>query len=68
MKRFDMRIIMIDSISMANGVLRAREIYDLAPKRAQKLIDRKLAKLVDDEVEKVQVKRRITSLPHGDKS
>lgn len=63
-----MKVIMIDSISMAFGVLRAREIYDLDPKRAQKLIDRKLAKPYDDDVERVQVKRRVATLPHGDKS
>lgn len=62
-----MRIVMLDSISMANGVLKGGTIYDMSEERAQKLISRGQAKAIDVEPEKTLVKRRVTSLPHGDK-
>ncbi len=59
---------MLDSISMANGNLVAKRVYDLEPKRANKLVERGLAKFVEDvETERPIVKRKVTSLPHGDK-
>jgi len=63
-----MRVIMLDSLSMANGVLKSGAIYDLSEERAQKLIDKGLAKSLDNAVtERPTIKRRVTSLPHGDK-
>jgi hypothetical protein len=71
-----MQVVMLDSVSMANGVLKAGSIYDITDARAQKLIDKGLAKplpsnVVDEPIrgEKAMVKaRRITtSLPHGEK-
>lgn len=63
-----MKIEMLDSVSMANGNLVAKRVYDLDPARAKKLIDRGLAKpLVNVETERPVFKRRVTSLPHGDK-
>lgn len=64
-----MKIIMLDSIAMAYGVLKAGSTYDLSPERAQKMIDRKLARPYDDTlVERPKVaKRVVTSLSHGDK-
>jgi hypothetical protein len=63
-----MRVEMLDSVVMAYGSLVAKRVYDLEPVRAQKLIDRKLAKAVDVELtDRPMVKRRVTSLPHGDK-
>lgn len=63
-----MQIIMLDSISLANGVLRSGSIYDLSEERAMKLIDKGLAKpLVNMLTDRPTVKRRVTSLPHGDK-
>ena len=59
---------MLDSISMANGVLKCGTIYDLSEERAQKLIGKGLAKAIGNEsIERPMVKRRVTSLPHGDK-
>jgi hypothetical protein len=64
-----MQIIMLDSIVMANGVLRCGAIYDLSEARALKMISKGLAKTIDSpNVERPTVKRRIvTSLLHGDK-
>ena len=63
-----MKVEMIDSVSMANGNLVAKRIYDLEPSRAKKLVARGLARLLEESgIERPILKRRVTSLPHGDK-
>lgn len=58
---------MVDTVGMANGALLVGKIYDLSSARANKLIDKKLAKPITDEKERTPVKRRVTSLPHGNR-
>lgn len=63
-----MQIVMLDSLSMANGVLKSGSIYDLSEERAIKLINKGLAKPLESVVvDRPTIKRRVTSLPHGDK-
>lgn len=64
-----MQIEMLDSVSMANGVLVAKRVYDLSPERATDLVKKGLARFLDAQqaLTRVPVKRQTTSLPHGQK-
>lgn len=62
-----MYVVMLDSVATAHAILKEKFIYDLDEKLAEKLIARKKAKAVNHEIDKPMVKRRVTSLPHGDK-
>lgn len=64
----NMQIEMLDSVSMANGVLIAKRVYDLTPERANDLVKKGLAKYLDNQMmTRVPIKRQTTSLPHGQK-
>lgn len=64
-----MQIEMLDSVSMANGVLVAKRVYDLSPERANDLVKKGLARFLDAQqtLTRVPIKRQTTSLPHGQK-
>lgn len=64
----NMQIEMLDSVSMAHGVLVAKRVYDLAPDRASDLVKKGLARFLDNQtIARVPIKRQTTSLPHGQK-
>ncbi len=59
---------MTDSVAMAFGTLHGGRVYDLPEDRAKELIDKGLARSLARDTEKpIFVKRKSTSLPHGDR-
>ena len=61
-----MQVEMLDTVATVHGSYKIGMTYDLAPKRATKLIERGLAKAVVAD-KRTPVKRRTTSLKHGEK-